>query len=440
MSKCSVPACQFVEFRDSYCSVHYARNTAFGTPAGKRVRDTGSLEDRFHKKYILDDPTGCWLWTGSCQGDGYATIQDGNKNILATRLSYTLHVGPVAPNEKICHTCDIPNCVNPHHLFLGTDQLNATDKMLKGRNAHVGGVSTLTIKDVLTIRQSKDSNAKLAAAFGLTTRSIKNIKTRKTFAHISDTGEVFALKDRRYHFTETSVVLARLSTLTNKALSLMFDVDEGTVSDIRLGRSWVGMRRGVVEWVQRYIIQSPNTLRPFCGHLSDENFERLINSCMNEQKDQANAMPENQYERISSIRDLKPEDIVAIRADQHTKRSTLAEKFGVSVELVNNIQRRLVGRYVHDDGTIDHAKIRSRPLTVIKAFFIKNSTLRNSELAHIFRTSYVAVGRIKNNISWTELTNKASFLDQFSSEEIDMELNMMTDQDMDELFNSLILV
>lgn len=77
----------------------------------------------------------CWNWTG-CAVKGYGAIGAGSKGgklLKAARVSYEMAHGPIPARMKVCHTCDNPLCVNPAHLFLGSDADNARDKMEKGR-------------------------------------------------------------------------------------------------------------------------------------------------------------------------------------------------------------------------------------------------------------------------------------------------------------------
>lgn len=90
--------------------------------------------------YIATPETGCWLWEGSWTSDGYGRIGSGKRGgmLLAHRLSYQTHVGPIPAGMQVCHQCDTPPCINPGHLFLGTAKDNSDDKWRKGR-ARPGG-------------------------------------------------------------------------------------------------------------------------------------------------------------------------------------------------------------------------------------------------------------------------------------------------------------
>ena len=93
--------------------------------------------ERFAKNYRIT-ATGCWFWTGDRDSGGYGRIRSNGKQHMAHRFSYELHKGPVLDDLSVCHTCDTPSCVNPDHLFLGTQSDNARDMMRKKR-ARFGG-------------------------------------------------------------------------------------------------------------------------------------------------------------------------------------------------------------------------------------------------------------------------------------------------------------
>jgi hypothetical protein len=96
------------------------------------------LADRFWPKVKGRGTDGCWFWTGKQVGRGYGQIRYQRDGIwshaTAHRVSWELHNGPIPAGLMVCHKCDMPPCVNPNHLFLGTAKDNIDDRTAKGRD------------------------------------------------------------------------------------------------------------------------------------------------------------------------------------------------------------------------------------------------------------------------------------------------------------------
>ena len=78
---------------------------------------------------------GCWQWTGTKNAAGYGMIAVAGKKQLAHRLVYQSVHGVLKKHHVVCHSCDNPGCVNPDHLWQGTQRDNIRDQMDKGRMA-----------------------------------------------------------------------------------------------------------------------------------------------------------------------------------------------------------------------------------------------------------------------------------------------------------------
>ena len=107
-----------------------------------------NLIDRLLKKTIPEPNSGCWLWIGGTKKEGYGQIvirpkRPGQRRKVKSthRVSYELLKGPIPAGMLVLHSCDMPCCINPDHLFLGTTQDNTDDMMAKGRHRSKGVVT-----------------------------------------------------------------------------------------------------------------------------------------------------------------------------------------------------------------------------------------------------------------------------------------------------------
>ena len=89
------------------------------------------LLHNFRKKFVEKDPKDCWLWNGTIK-TGYGSIgvpSWPNLQLYAHRVAWFMEkkCWP-GPNKILCHTCNVKHCVNPHHLYEGTQKSNAQDR------------------------------------------------------------------------------------------------------------------------------------------------------------------------------------------------------------------------------------------------------------------------------------------------------------------------
>ncbi len=92
----------------------------------------GDPRIRFWRKVEKTDT--CWLWRGSTFRQGYGQFKINGKNLQTHRVVYEWTFGPILPGFLVCHRCDVPLCVRPDHLFLGSVRDNVLDSVRKGRN------------------------------------------------------------------------------------------------------------------------------------------------------------------------------------------------------------------------------------------------------------------------------------------------------------------
>lgn len=142
--------------------------------------------------------SGCWLWLGCQDEKGYGLVTEHGRTMRAHRLSYQKAHGLTIGNLQALHKCDTPSCINPAHIFLGTNAENVADKVSKGRQARgraIGarmcgerqGQSKLTEKQVRYIRKSTERGVVLSRKFGISQSVISEIRNLKAWTHITET-------------------------------------------------------------------------------------------------------------------------------------------------------------------------------------------------------------------------------------------------------------
>jgi hypothetical protein len=150
------------------------------------------LPERFWSR--VHKAESCWLWTGHRDKDGYGILPYDGKLLRAHRVSWELHNGPIPAGIKVLHSCDTPPCVNPAHLFAGTQRRNIEDMIAKGRGRYSdrhgerNSAAKLSECDVLTIRAEYAAggvtHADLAAGYGVCATLIGLIVRRERWGHL----------------------------------------------------------------------------------------------------------------------------------------------------------------------------------------------------------------------------------------------------------------
>ena len=147
-------------------------------------------QDKRREKFLarVKVVDGCWVFQGMKKGNGYGAVKRDGKFIFAHRYSWMLHKGDIG-GLLVCHKCDNRLCVNPDHLFLGTQKDNQQDMRRKGR--HTFGerskTSKLSTEDVLEIYRLYDSGIgtiRLARQFGVTKNLLWLIVRGKAWNHL----------------------------------------------------------------------------------------------------------------------------------------------------------------------------------------------------------------------------------------------------------------
>jgi DNA-binding XRE family transcriptional regulator len=158
----------------------------------RKARQIGKCNNvaNFWEK-VQKSESGCWIWTAAKNPEGYGRIAVRGKMLLSHRFSYILHFGNIPEGMHVCHRCDTPSCVNPAHLFVGTDADNMRDCSNKGRNAKGEKIAMAKLRseDIPVIRRMRiegKTQKEIASLFGVNRMQVSRIERGIDWRHIKE--------------------------------------------------------------------------------------------------------------------------------------------------------------------------------------------------------------------------------------------------------------
>lgn len=148
------------------------------------------VKAKITNRVLVNPETGCWLWQGSIDKQGYGWVSVDGKVRRAHRAAYRAWRGEPG-TALVCHACDIPACVCPWHLYLADPQRNQTDARCKGRipKGEDHGYAKLTEDAVRDIRQNyvkrKVPLTFFAKKYGVDMTTVHQVVQGKVWKHVS---------------------------------------------------------------------------------------------------------------------------------------------------------------------------------------------------------------------------------------------------------------
>jgi len=212
--------------------------------------------DRFHDFYIPEPNSGCWLWLGGLTGSGYGRFYLDGVGVQAHRYSWELHNGRSIPDGlEGCHICDNRPCVNPEHIFVGTQSDNLQDMVRKGRDNPPRGEAQnkarLTEEQIAAIRMDPRRLKIIGAEYGVDRSYIWKIKHGWYWAHSNflvpsennrqKNGRMFRVRGEAHHkaiLTTDQARSIRTDPRASRELGRIYGVSKNTILSIRRGTIW----------------------------------------------------------------------------------------------------------------------------------------------------------------------------------------------------------
>jgi hypothetical protein len=137
------------------------------------------MEERFFAK--VNKTETCWLWTGCKRPGGYGQVTINKKAYSTNRISYEMHKGKIPDGLIIRHKCDIPSCVNPDHLEIGTHKDNTRDMIERGRRKGNIKLTEEQVKEVKELLKLGKTQREIAKQFKINQGTVQHINSGKSW-------------------------------------------------------------------------------------------------------------------------------------------------------------------------------------------------------------------------------------------------------------------
>lgn len=160
---------------------------------GPHASAYASKTEKILSKVEYDTNGGCWLWRDAPNTWGYGTFNWGGAVLAAHRVSYEEANGPIGGGLSVLHRCDTPACVNPAHLFLGTQLDNMRDMHSKGRwsaplgeRHHRAKLTDAQALEIRARRRNGETERSVAESYGVHRNTVYDITSGKNFKHLEN--------------------------------------------------------------------------------------------------------------------------------------------------------------------------------------------------------------------------------------------------------------
>jgi hypothetical protein len=218
--------------------------------------DLPAFKTRFAALVDRRGPDECWPWLGNTDPGGYGQLVLGGGAHKAHRVARVLANGAIPPSGiarslSVCHSCDNRLCVNPAHLWVGTDRDNVQDMVRKGRiqRGEKHYAAKLTEDQVKAIRADPRSLRVLGALYGVSPSTIGTVRKPENWPSVSDRSMFTSAELRQANLkrgqdskqsslTDAAVYAIRADGRTLREIATSYKVTPGNIREIKLRHTW----------------------------------------------------------------------------------------------------------------------------------------------------------------------------------------------------------
>jgi hypothetical protein len=180
-------------FHPKTAEINRGRGRFCSPECGRYVKPRRSLEDRFFDGIGQKQPNGCIPWAKSVRNGWHGQIGKGGHAcgmLVASRVAYDLMVGHIPDGMHVLHRCDNPRCVNPTHLFLGTQTDNMADKTAKGRQrkgeqCYQAKLTADAVREIRARAAAGEGQESISREFKVSKATVCMVVKRKRWAHVA---------------------------------------------------------------------------------------------------------------------------------------------------------------------------------------------------------------------------------------------------------------
>jgi predicted DNA-binding protein YlxM (UPF0122 family) len=358
------------------------------------------IKNKFDLLYTINN-TGCWIWSHQLDSKNqYGIFKIAGTMIGAHRISFEIYKGKIPPNMLVCHSCDVMQCVNPDHLWIGTKKDNAMDASFKGLLTNSQDKrSKLTEHDAITILslRHKFSQNELAKKYSVSAGCIQSIMDRKNWKYI-DTTNVFIPPQNNFERTTLFDRFLASFEKGSDCWNWIGELDNYGYSTVRIGKTHIKGYRLSFELFNSITLPPKLCVCHSCDNRKCVNPDHLW---LGSQKDNIrDAISKGRMTKYHKYNTQDILNIISLYYKDGYSTSELSDIYKIDQSYLGNIISGRNWKHLHTE--ISRSPIRTTKVcnvlttTEINNIIELRDTMTITQLAEKFNTSRTTIQRVSS--------------------------------------------